>query len=78
MVRKIIGKMYTINVINWAVSRKKNLGTTCHRTSLTFSETTYTSEAQYYAKVLYHQAPWAPLRFTKQKKKMEHNIDVLN
>ena len=29
---------------------KRNLGTTCHRTSLTISETIYTSEAQNYAK----------------------------
>ena len=57
------------NVINYAVSLKKNLGTTCHRTSLTFPETINTSEAQNYTKSALKSGPFGP-PFIKQKEKI--------
>ena len=57
---------------------RKNLRTTCHRTSLIFSETIYISEAQNNTKSAQKSSSLGSLRFEKQKKKKGHAPHYLN
>ena len=62
IIRKICWQNIHKNVINYAVSLKEisEQHCTCHRTSLTISETKYTSVAQNYAKSALKPGPLDP------------------
>ena len=56
---------------------KKNLGTTCHRTSVTFPGTIYTSEAQNYTKTALKSGPFRPRLKSKKKEKKKVILPVI-